>query len=119
MPCDDLYMRSVVTQRPNYECSVYERLKFSVEKQIAHLLEKEVDYHRSMELLKYELKGMRDWSDVKGFNSVDSRRQGYLDYYNIMNFCRMNGYRASEPEIIAVVRRLDVDADQIVNFEEF
>ena len=70
-------------------------------------------------MIKYELKGLRDWTDVKAFNSVDSRRQGYLDFNNIMNFCRMNGYRASEAEIIAVVRRLDIDADQVVNFEEF
>lgn len=111
LPCDDLYMRSVVTQRPNYDCGPYERLKFTVEKQVAHLLQKEVEYHRAVEIMKYDLKGLRDWSDVKAFNSVDSRRQGFLDYNNILNFCRMNNYRASEAEIIAVVRRLDIDAD--------
>ena len=96
LPCDDLYMRSVVTQRPNYECSVYERLKASIERQIAYLLEKEVEYHRAIEIFKYELKSMRDWSDLKAFNSVDSHRQGYIDYNSIMNFCRMNGFRATE-----------------------
>ena len=45
---------------------------------------------------KYELKSMRDWSDLKAFNSVDSHRQGYIDYNSIMNFCRMNGFRAAE-----------------------
>ena len=32
LPCDDLYMRSVVTQRPSYDCAKNERLSFSVEK---------------------------------------------------------------------------------------
>ena len=36
-----------------------------------------------------------------------------------MNFCRMNSYRATESEIIAIVRRLDADADQRITFNEF
>ena len=86
---------------------------------MALLLTKEIEYHKSIESLKYELKRLRDWSDVKAFNSIDSRRKGFLDFDGIMNFCRMNGYRANEGEIVAVVRRLDVDADQVINFEEF
>jgi len=42
-----------------------------------------------------------------------------LNYNNIMNFCRMNSYRATESEVIAMVRRLDIDADQRVNFNEW
>ena len=36
-----------------------------------------------------------------------------------MNFCRMNSFRASESEVIAIVRRLDVDADQRITFNEW
>ena len=36
-----------------------------------------------------------------------------------MNFCRMNSWRASESEIIAIVRRLDIDADQRITFNEW
>lgn len=31
----------------------------------------------------------------------------------------MNSWRASESQIIAIVRRLDIDADQRVTFTEF
>ena len=36
-----------------------------------------------------------------------------------MNFCRMNSYRATESEVIAMVRRLDIDADQRITFNEW
>ena len=32
LPCDDLYMRSVITQRPSYDCPKHMRLGFTVEK---------------------------------------------------------------------------------------
>ena len=66
-----------------------------------------------------EHKRLLDWSNLKAFNSIDSRRMGFLDYTAVMNFCRMNGYMASESEVIAIVRRFDVDADQKITFEEF
>ena len=31
----------------------------------------------------------------------------------------MNGYNASEAEITAIVRRLDIDADEHITFHEF
>ncbi len=36
-----------------------------------------------------------------------------------MSFLCNTGFHASESEVIAVIRRLDVDADQRVSFEEF
>lgn len=111
LPCDDLYSRSVVTQRASYDCPTYESLKFTIEKQLALLLTKEIEYHKMVEISKYELRRLFDWSDLKAFNTVDSHRMGFLDFHNVMNFCRLNGYSASESEVIAIVRRLDVDAD--------
>lgn len=31
----------------------------------------------------------------------------------------MNGYYATEAEIVAIIRRLDVDADQKITYDEF
>ena len=36
-----------------------------------------------------------------------------------MSFLCNTGYHASESEVIAIIRRLDLDADQRVSFEEF
>ena len=48
---------------------------------------------------------------MRAFNSVDIQRDGFLTYSNVMNFLRLNGLRASEGEVIAIIRRLDIDAD--------
>jgi len=56
---------------------------------------------------------------MRAFQTIDNRGEGFLNYNNIMNFCRMNSFRASESEIISIVRRLDVDADQRITFNEF
>jgi len=86
---------------------------------MALLLKYEIEYHMSLERCKHELKRRVDWSTMRAFQTVDNRGEGFLNYNNIMNFCRMNSWRASESEIIAVVRRLDVDADQRINYGEF
>jgi Ca2+-binding EF-hand superfamily protein len=46
-------------------------------------------------------------------------KDGFLAFNTILHFCRSSGYNASESEIIAVIRRLDVDADQRIKYEEF
>ena len=67
LPCDDLYMRSVITQRPSFDCPKHMRLGFTVEKQIALLLKYEIEYHMYLEQLKHNLKRRVDWSNMKAF----------------------------------------------------
>lgn len=119
LPCDDLYMRSVITQRPNYDCPRGCNLTFTIEKQIALLLKQEIEYHMHMESLRHNLKRRPDWSNMRAFQTIDNRAEGFLNYNNIMNFCRMNSWRASESQVIAIVRRLDIDADQRITFNEW
>ena len=119
LPCDDLYMRSVVTQRPSYDCPPSQCLSFTVEKELALLLQKEVEYHKAIEILKVQLKRRVDWTDLKAFNSVDVQREGFLTFGNMMHFLRLNGMRAQEGEVIAIIRRLDIDADQRITYEEW
>lgn len=40
LPCDDMYLRSAATQRPNYKVGRYDRLPSPVERELANLLEK-------------------------------------------------------------------------------
>ena len=64
-----------------------------------------------LEGIKADLKRRIDWTLMRAFSSVDIARDGFLTFGSILNFCRLNGYYASENEIIAIVRRLDIDAD--------
>ena len=83
------------------------------------MLQKEIEYHKQMEILKADLKRRTDWSAMRAFNSVDVNRDGFITFFSMMNFLRLNGMRASESEVIAIIRRLDIDADQKITFEEF
>lgn len=53
------------------------------------------------------------------FAAVDVSQEGFLNYRNIQAFLRMHGQFASDEQVIAMVRRLDADADQMVQFPEF
>ena len=67
LPCDDLYMRSVITQRPSYDCPSYQNLRGEIEQQIANLLKLEIEYHIYIEGFKNTLRRRVDWSAMRAF----------------------------------------------------
>jgi Ca2+-binding EF-hand superfamily protein len=97
LSCDDLFIRSVVTQRPSYDCARSERLSSQIERQLRSL--------------KAELKRRYDWTLNRAFASIDSIHEGFINFSSLLNFIRLNGYNPTENEVIAIVRRLDCDAD--------
>ena len=64
-----------------------------------------------MERLKQELSLRYDWTNRGAFETIDSLRDLALNARNIASFLRLNGYYATDSEIVAIIRRLDVDAD--------
>lgn len=62
LPCDDLYLRSDVTQRHIRDCPRNEMLASNVEREIAFLFEKEIDYQRQVNQHKNDLLKRYDWS---------------------------------------------------------
>ena len=119
LPCDDMYLRSAATQRPNYPVGRYDRLPAIVEKEFVTLLEREIAYHLKTEKAKHDLSLRYDWTNYGAFDAIDSGREGAVNHKNVSSFMRLNGYYATESEQIAIIRRLDVDADQKITFEEF
>jgi len=45
LPCDDLYLRSEVTQRHSRDCPPHAMLSSPVERELAFLIEKEIEFH--------------------------------------------------------------------------
>jgi Ca2+-binding EF-hand superfamily protein len=72
-----------------------------------------------LERLKYDLTLRYDWTSRAAFETIDSTRDLALNSRNIQSFLRLNGFYATESEIVAIVRRLDVDADQKVTYSEW
>lgn len=60
-----------------------------------------------------------DFSTYACFRAVDDHNEGDVNPDNLRAFIKNNGYYPSEDEVIAIVRRLDVDADCKINYAEF
>ena len=61
--------------------------------------------------LDYSLEGI--------YQVVDDWRYGYIDIRNLYRFFKNNRSKATEEDCIAIIRRLDLDADSKLSKEEF
>lgn len=92
------------------------RLAPIVERGLTDFLEREINLHLKCESIKVTMKGRYDWNLNAAFCCCDTTQEGFLNGRNIQGFLRMNGHFASDEEIIAIVRRMDADADQIIKY---
>jgi Ca2+-binding EF-hand superfamily protein len=53
------------------------------------------------------------------FLEIDDWGYGYIDQKNLKNFLRKHGYLANESELMAIIRRMDLDGDARIGKEEF
>lgn len=119
MPCEDQYLRETSTLRRSYNVGRYDRLLTSLEKEVTNLLEREINFHVRLEKLKRELNIRYDWTARAAFETIDSLRDYTLNHRNIQTFLRLNGFVATDSEVIAIIRRLDSDGDNKVTLDEF
>lgn len=112
-------MRTIATQRPTYTVRSYDRLTSSLEREVVALFEREINYHVRIESCKRALSLRYDWTARSAFETIDTFREYSINQRNIASFLRLNGFVATESELIAMVRRLDTDGDNRVTLEEF
>ena len=62
-------------------------------------------------MLKQDLARRYDWSTSAAFGTLDRLRLNAIDHSSVNSFVRLNGYYPSDQELVAIIRRLDVDAD--------
>lgn len=99
--------------------SRYDRLIPSLEREVVALIEREINFHVRSEKGKRDLALRYDWTPRAAFETVDSLREYYLNHRNIQSFLRINGFLATDGEVISVIRRLDSDGDNRVSLDEF
>lgn len=61
----------------------------------------------------------RSWDARSAFATVDDWNYGYVDRKNLGSFLRKHGYKATSRECIAIIRRMDLDADARLSMREF
>jgi len=90
-----------------------------VERAMSQLIYKEVKLHLKAENIKRSLESSYDFSVRAAFKAVDDWNYNYIDKQNLKRFLRSMGHLASKAEIVAILRRLDLDGDAKINLQEF
>jgi Ca2+-binding EF-hand superfamily protein len=80
---------------------------------------REINFHVKAERSKRDLALRYDWTARAAFETIDSLRDYVLNHRNIQSFLRINGFVATDGEVIAIIRRLDSDGDNKVTLDEF
>lgn len=90
-----------------------------VERALTNLLMKEVKLQMKAENLKRCLEQSYDFSVQGAFKVIDDWNYKYIDDSNLKRFLRNVGYLASKQELVAIIRRIDLDGDAKINLDEF
>jgi len=80
---------------------------------------REIALNRVTEELKQEMDATKSFCLKKAFNAIDDWKYGYIDKKNLKSFLRKHNYLASTAECMAIIRRLDLDADARISPQEF
>jgi Ca2+-binding EF-hand superfamily protein len=117
LPCDDMVLRSNVTQREtcaNFDPRMHTRLPLNIEKALTVFFEKEIELHAMIREQKRKISELPSWSPRAAFETLlryDSTYGDYLSHNNIQEFLKTQGLSGREAEVIAIIRRLDSNAD--------
>ena len=94
-------------------------LDAEIEAELTRLFEKEIALNRVTEEMKQEMCASKSFCVNKAFEAVDDWQYGFIDKKNLKSFLRKHNYIATTAECMAIIRRLDVDADARLCKNEF
>jgi len=119
LPMDNPTLRTVATQRPNYDVAEDQLLSYDVEYSLAKVIDREIAFYSHVDHAKVGLHNCYDYNYIDAFATIDRFSTGALDYNNIEEFFRRQGIYPNEDEIVAILRRFDRNEDGQINREEF
>ena len=80
---------------------------------------REIAFNRVTEELKQRIESHKQFDYLRAFQSIDDWSYGYVDKKNLQSFLRRHGHLATKEEVMAIIRRMDLDADARLNQDEF
>lgn len=119
LPCDQQYLRASASQRPTYTVSPNEFLPYDVERCLTKLLQKELALAGQVEMLKQDLATSYDYNLDSCYKNLDDCNFGFIDTSNLKRFLVKCCIYASDALLIAIIRRMDLDADARLSKREF
>jgi Ca2+-binding EF-hand superfamily protein len=67
---------------------------------------------RFLYAIRYKLHEIPGYNMLEAFKLLDFNNSGKICQYKIFTFLRDNDYIASNEEIVAIIRRIDLDGDE-------
>jgi hypothetical protein len=120
IPCENEILRCKATQQDPYRVGPDEALSLSLERELTSIIyEGEITGFRRCEEARKDLVKRHDFSTYACFRAVDILNEGEINLDNLRAFMKRAGHYPNEEEIVAAVRRLDLDADSSVSYAEF
>lgn len=80
---------------------------------------REIAFNRAVEELKQRLESCKEFDYEKAFYSIDDWAYGYVDRKNLKSFFRKHGQLTTNEDVIAIIRRMDLDGDARLSKQEF
>lgn len=80
---------------------------------------REIAFNRVTEEIKQQMESHKSFDYTKAYHSIDDWNYGYIDRKNLKMFLKKHGYLASNEDVIAIIRRMDLDADARLKKQEF
>jgi Ca2+-binding EF-hand superfamily protein len=90
-----------------------------VETAISRLFLLELSYAGQLEQMKRKLTSQFDFSAQQLYREVDDCNMQFIDFVAMKRFLQKCGIVMSSSRIVAIVRRLDIDADAKLSQSEF
>lgn len=118
LPCDAPVLRAMTMNKINLRRTTA-LIDPVVEKELALMLYKEIVFNRQLDKLKMKLHSNKSFDMHEAFLMVDDWNYGYIDQTNLKNFLRKHKHITTEQDLLAIIRRMDMDGDARVNEVEF
>lgn len=119
LPCANAHLRAAASQRPNIYCGKFGYLTIDVEKELAELILDEIRLHRKTEELKQELESCKGFSKEACYQALDDCSMSAIFVKTLERFFRGQRRRTTEQDHLAIIRRIDLDADGKIKETEF
>lgn len=113
LPSENLELRREVLNRNIFSVTTY------IQNALARHMELECSYQSQLETLKKSLSTRPDYSSIDCFRAVNVDHLTQINQYEIRDFLRRNGYSTNMLNLEAIIRRIDIDADGILSYDEF
>lgn len=97
----------------------YEAVSSDIEYSFVRLLEKELEFVRSLSIAIRELSLAYDFNVLDAFRTIDTLRIDNINTESIRKFLIRNFISPTEQDVLAIFKRIDIDRDYRITYLEF